>query len=117
MRNGMRQRLMVGAVTHSGAVAPTARAQPELAPEEENWDDRAATDVKQLVALLFVAAEPLTRAELSKQLSIGQTRLARACALARPLLARLGLMLIEDREELSLNASRLFRLHEQGPGR
>jgi segregation and condensation protein B len=54
------------------------------------------------VALLFVAAEPLTRAELTKQLGIGQTRLARACALARPLLERLGLMLIEDRRELSL---------------
>jgi segregation and condensation protein B len=97
--------LVDGAVDHSVAVAPIARVQPELAPEEENWDDRAATDVKQLVALLFVAAEPLTRAELTKQLGVGQTRLARACALARPLLGRLGLMLIEDREELSLASS------------
>jgi segregation and condensation protein B len=96
------QSLVAGTVDHPVALAPIARPQPELVPGEEIWDDRAATDVKQLVALLFVAAEPLTRAELSKQLGVGQTRLARACALARPLLGRLGLMLIEDREELSL---------------
>jgi segregation and condensation protein B len=97
--------LVAGAVDHSAAVAPTARPQSQLALEEENWDDRAATDVKQFVALLFVAAEPLTRAELTKQLGVGQTRLARACALAKPLLGRIGLMLIEDREELSLASS------------
>jgi segregation and condensation protein B len=73
--------------------------------QSELWDDRAATDVKQLVALLFVAAEPLTRAELTKQLGIGQTRLGRACVMAGPLLKRLGLLLIEDREELSLASS------------
>jgi segregation and condensation protein B len=57
------------------------------------------------VALLFVAAAPLTRTDLSKQLGVGQTRLARACALAPPLLGRLGLMLIEHGEELSLASS------------
>jgi segregation and condensation protein B len=94
--------LVAGAVGHSGAVALTARPQSELAPEEENWDDRAATKSNATSCLTSVAAEPLTRAELSKQLGIGQTRLARACALARPLLGRLGLMLIEHGEELSL---------------
>jgi segregation and condensation protein B len=94
--------LVAGPANHTAAVSRAARVQPDLAPGEVIWDDRAATDVKQLMALLFVAAEPETRAELGKQLGIGQTRLARACGLARPLLGRLGLMLIEDREELSL---------------
>jgi hypothetical protein len=40
--------------------------------EPEVWDDRAATDVTQLVASLFVAAEPPTRVELSKQLGTGR---------------------------------------------
>jgi hypothetical protein len=52
------------------------------------------------VPLLFVAAAPLTRVELSLQLKIGQTRLARACELAKPTLAQLGLVLIEDGQEL-----------------
>ncbi len=97
--------LVAGAVNGTAAVLPTARPLPALASGEEIWDDRAATDVKQLVALLFVAAAPLTRAGSSNQLGIGQTRLARACALARPLLGRLGLMLIEHGEELSLASS------------
>jgi hypothetical protein len=79
----------------TNSVEPIVRSEPRQVREPELWDDRAATDAKQFVALLFVAAEPVTRAELSKQLAIGQTRLARACALARPILGRIGLMLIE----------------------
>ncbi len=97
--------LVAGAPNDTAAAAPIRRPQLPLILEPEVWDDRAAMDVKQLVALLFLAAEPLTRAELSKQLGIGQTRLARACALARPPLGRLGLMLVEDGEELSLATS------------
>jgi segregation and condensation protein B len=57
------------------------------------------------VALLFVAAGPRSRGELSRELKIGQTRLARACELAKPMLGRLGLLMVEDREELSLATS------------
>jgi segregation and condensation protein B len=97
--------LVTPAPNGTSSAEPIVWPQPRRVPEPEVWDDRAATDVKQLVALLFVAAEPLTRAELTKQLGIGQTRLARACALAGPLRGRIGLMLIEDREELSLATS------------
>jgi hypothetical protein len=96
-------RSLVAAVPNGTSSAdPIVRDVSRQVTRSELWDDRAETDVKQLVALLFVAAEPLTRAEIGKQLGIGQTRLARTCALARPLLGRIGLMLIEDREELSL---------------
>jgi segregation and condensation protein B len=97
--------LVAAAPDGTSSTEPSVRSEPRQVPEPEFWDDRATTDVKQLVALLFVAAEPLTRAELTKELGIGQTRLARACALARPLLGRLGLMLIEHGEELSLATS------------
>jgi chromosome segregation and condensation protein ScpB len=97
--------LVAGAPNGATAASLTARTAPRLPPESEVWDDRAAADVKQLVALLFVAASPLTRPELSRQLGIGQTRLARVCELARPMLGWLGLLLVEDREELSLASS------------
>jgi hypothetical protein len=70
----------------------TSSTEPILRPErgqmielEEDWDDRAATDVKQLVALLFVAAEPLRQAELSKQLGIGQVPTDRPIAGCAPI--------------------------------
>jgi hypothetical protein len=92
--------LMVAAPNRrTSSTEPILRPGPRHVTEPEVWDDRAATDVSQLVALLFVAAEPLTRAELSKQLGIGQARLARVCALAGPLLGRIGLMLIVAYEQ------------------
>jgi excisionase family DNA binding protein len=94
---------LAGARNGEAPVRTAATRRPTLAGSGgEVWDDRAAADIKHLVALLFVAASSLTRAELSRQLGIGQTRLARACELARPMLGRLGLMLIESGEELSL---------------
>jgi hypothetical protein len=75
------------------APAPTVttRRLTLAGSDGEVWDDRAVADIKYPVALLFVAAGPLTRTELSRRRGIGPTRLARACALARPLLGRLGL--------------------------
>jgi hypothetical protein len=42
-------------------------------------DDRAEADAEQLVGLLFVAAEPLKRAEITENLRTSPARLARAC--------------------------------------
>jgi segregation and condensation protein B len=98
--------LLTGA-RNGEARAPTATTRRLTLDSVDGalWDDRAAADVKHLVALLFVAASPLTRTELCRQLGVGQTRLARACTRTRLLLGRLGLMLVEDGEELSLATS------------
>jgi segregation and condensation protein B len=98
--------LLRSVLNGNGSRPPTTPRQPTLAClDGELWDDCAAADVKQLVALLFVVAGPLRRVELSRQLGIGQTRLARTCEVARLTLGWLGLMLIESGDELSLATS------------
>jgi segregation and condensation protein B len=47
---------------------------------DDLWDDRAESDAEQLVGLLFVAAEPLKRNDITEALRISPARLARACA-------------------------------------
>jgi chromosome segregation and condensation protein ScpB len=50
---------------------------------DEIWDDRADQDAIQLVALLFVAANPLRKVEVAETLRVSPARLARACSVLR----------------------------------
>jgi segregation and condensation protein B len=68
---------------------------------DEIWDDRAEQDANQLVALLFVAAAPLRRAEVAETLRIGPARLSRACAVLRADPPR-GLRLEESGDQMGL---------------
>jgi hypothetical protein len=69
--------------------------------DEEIWDDRAEQDARHLVALLFVAASPLRRAEVGGTLRVGPARLSRACAVLRADPPR-GLRLEESGDRLGL---------------
>ena len=68
---------------------------------DELWDDRAESDAEQLVGLLFVAAEPLKRTDISEALRISPGRLARACAMLQADPPR-GLRLLDTGDQLTL---------------
>ncbi|MDQ6675655.1 MAG: SMC-Scp complex subunit ScpB [Chloroflexota bacterium] len=65
------------------------------------WDDRAEQDARHLVALLFVAAEPLRRAEVAETLRVSPARLEQTCRFVRTE-PPYGLTLEEDGERLGL---------------
>jgi segregation and condensation protein B len=68
---------------------------------DELWDDRVEADAEQLVGLLFVAAEPLKRSEITETLRISPARLGRACALLNADPPR-GLRLLDTGDQLTL---------------
>jgi segregation and condensation protein B len=68
---------------------------------EEVWDDRAERDARGLVALLFVAAGALRRADLSEVLHCSQARLDRAITFLRASPPH-GLSLLEHADQLQL---------------
>jgi segregation and condensation protein B len=78
---------------------PRAAAKPRSSRTviEELWDDRA----EQLMALMFVAAEPLTRTQATELLYISASRLGRACRVMQLDPPR-GLRLEEAGEQLQL---------------
>jgi hypothetical protein len=61
---------------------PSHHARRRTIIADELWDDRAEQDAEQLVGLLFVAAEPLKRAEIRAGLRISPARLARGCGVS-----------------------------------
>jgi len=65
------------------------------------WDDRAERDARGLVAVLFLAASPLRRAEAAEALRISSARLSQACAFLHASPPH-GLRLLEDGERLQL---------------
>ncbi len=85
---------------------PTRQEVPlpsrRLRASDEPWDDRVASDARQLVALLFVAGTALQRGAITQQLHIGMGRLARACAFVRTALPPLGLTVVEHADTLEL---------------
>jgi segregation and condensation protein B len=82
--------------------ASTARAGPKRSRmADELWDDRAEADAEQLVGLLFVAAAPLKRSEITETLRISPARLARACAVLNAEPPR-GLRLEDSGDRLTL---------------
>lgn len=87
-------------VANGHVPAPHARPKRSLLAEEL-WNDRAEADAEQLVGLLFVAAEPLKRSEITETLRISPARLARACALLQADPPR-GLRLLDTGEQLTL---------------
>jgi segregation and condensation protein B len=68
---------------------------------ETIWDDRAEQDARHLVALLFVAAETLRRADVAETLRISPARLEQACRFVRTE-PPYGLVLVENGERLGL---------------
>jgi hypothetical protein len=100
--------------------APTAHTRPRRSHvAEELWDDRAEADAEQLVGLLFVAAEPLKRTEITEALRISPARLARACAVLQLDPPR-GLRLLDTGDQLTLVsapacAANVERYLGQGP--
>jgi len=86
-------------IVPTGPLAHTKRRQPPS--EDLVWDDRAEQDANQLVALLFVAATPLRRAELAETLRISQGRLSRACSVLHADPPR-GMRLEESGDQLGL---------------
>jgi len=93
------RRRSVRPIVPTGPLAQTKRRQPPS--EDLVWDDRAEQDANQLVALLFVAATPLRRAELAETLRISQGRISRACTVLYADPPR-GLRLQEAGDELGL---------------
>jgi segregation and condensation protein B len=77
------------------------RQRRHSALDEEVWDDRAEQDANHLVALLFVAATSLRRAEVGQTLRVSSGRLARACSVLRADPPS-GLRLEESGDELGL---------------
>jgi segregation and condensation protein B len=67
----------------------------------ELWGDRAEADAEQLVGLLFMAAEPLKRSEITETLRISPARLARACGVLQADPPR-GLRLLDGGDRLTL---------------
>jgi putative transcriptional regulator (Ypuh-like) len=100
--------------------ASTAQTGPKRSRiADELWDDRAEADAEQLVGLLFVAAEPLKRSEISEALRIGPARLARACTVLQMDPPR-GLRLLDSIDRLTLVsapacAANVERYLGQGP--
>jgi segregation and condensation protein B len=90
-------RPMVSSGSLSAASAQTMRSRIA----DELWDDRAEADAEQLVGLLFVAAEPLKRSDISETLRISPARLARACAVLQTDPPR-GLRLLDSGDQLTL---------------
>ena len=80
---------------------PAHTQRPRHAAADLVWDDRAEQDANQLVALLFVAATPLRRAELAETLKISQGRISRACSVLHADPPR-GLRLEESGDQLGL---------------
>jgi len=68
---------------------------------DEVWDDRAERDARGLVALLFVAAGALRRADLAEALHCSQARLDRAITFLRASPPH-GLSLLEHADQLQL---------------
>lgn len=86
---------------------------------DEVWDDRAEADAEQLVGLLFVAAEPLKRSEITEALRISPARLGRACTVLHADPPR-GLRLLDSGDQLTLVsapacAATIERYLGQGP--
>jgi putative transcriptional regulator (Ypuh-like) len=81
---------------------PSAQAGPKRSRvADELWDDRAEADAEQLVGLLFVAAEPLKRSDITEALRISPARLSRACAVLQADPPR-GLRLEDSGDRLTL---------------
>ena len=87
-------------VVPSGPFATTKPWSPR-AVVDELWDDRAEQDAEQLIALLFVAAQPLTRTQATELLHISAARLGRACRVIQRDPPR-GIRLEEAGEQLQL---------------
>ncbi len=95
------RRRPVRAIVPSGTVR-TGHIEPKRRRiADDLWDDRAEADAEQLVGLLFVAAEPLKRSEITETLRISPARLARACAVLQMDPPR-GLRLLDSGERLTL---------------
>ena len=77
-------------------------------------DDRAEQDAEQLVGLLFVAATPLGRSDVTNSLRISPARLARACAVLQADPPR-GLRLEHAGDQLGLVSAPAFALFRADP--
>jgi segregation and condensation protein B len=96
------RRRPVRPIVPSGRVqAGTVRLPRRSKVADEFWDDRVEADAEQLVGLLFVAAEPLKRPEITETLRISPARLARACAVLQMDPPR-GLRLLDSGDRLTL---------------
>ncbi|MGI9146267.1 MAG: SMC-Scp complex subunit ScpB [Chloroflexota bacterium] len=93
------RRRPVRPIVPTGPLAHTQR--PRHPSTDLIWDDRAEQDANQLVALLFVAATSLRRAEIAETLRISQGRLSRACSVLHADPPR-GLRLLDAGDELGL---------------
>jgi segregation and condensation protein B len=92
---------LVRPIVPGGPSPGASRGPRRSAFADDVWDDRAESDAQQLVGLLFVAAEPLKRAELTEALRISPARLARACEVLHADPPR-GLRLLDVGDQLSL---------------
>lgn len=87
-------------IVPTGARPRRSRLSPS-ARFETIWDDRAEQDARHLVALLFVAAESLRRADVAETLRISPARLEQACRFVRTE-PPYGLVLVEHGERMGL---------------